>query len=67
MMNANNNFEMMELNDQDLEKITGGKGCFGNHGSFLYRLLFDDKNKNKKSKTDEFESFEYDDEYEYEY
>ena len=46
MMNANNNFEMMELNDQDLENITGGKGCFGNHGSFLYRLLFDDKNKN---------------------
>lgn len=77
MKNMNNELVMVELNDQELENITGGKGYFGNHGSrskllkkkaiinFLYWLLFDDNTKKKKNKSGEFVNSECDYEYEY--
>lgn len=73
-MNMNKELGMVELNAQDLENITGGKGYYGSRAkllkkkaiiNFFYWLLFDDKNKKKKNKSGEFDSLEYDEEYEY--
>ena len=73
----NTNIKSMELNDNVLEEVIGGKGYYNARWkivrkkqiiNFFYWLLFDDdKKKKKKDEKAEFDSSEYYDEYDDEY